>query len=285
MRTPTFIVIFSTALALMLVGMFASLLFAVGNISEYLRSRVRIHVYMERELGATQLADAKDSMALALSAIQSSNLFTYKLVSKEQAAEDFRKSAGEDFITFLGTNPLRDYYEISILGDANTPENLAQAKNLLSKVPGVFEVTYLQSLAQTLAKNIRTGAFILGGLALMLCLAAGALVSNTVSLQLFGKRFLVRSMQLVGARPWFVLRPFLRQAAVLSGLGGLFASFSLFLMYLLLTRSAPDAQDFLPMRTLAIVCGSVILAGLVLGVTTSYFTIKRYLRLPLDKLI
>jgi cell division transport system permease protein len=149
----------------------------------------------------------------------------------------------------------------------------------------VFEVTYLQSLAQTLAKNIRTGAFILGGLALMLCLAAGALVSNTVSLQLFGKRFLVRSMQLVGARPWFVLRPFLRQAAVLSGLGGLFASFSLFLMYLLLTRSAPDAQDFLPMRTLAIVCGSVILAGLVLGVTTSYFTIKRYLRLPLDKLI
>jgi cell division transport system permease protein len=224
-------------------------------------------------------------MVKALSNLEGAGQFTYTLVTKEAAAEDFRKSAGEDFVAFLGTNPLRDYYEISLEGDANTPENLDAASKILTKVPDVYEVNYLQSLAQSLSKNLRTGAGLLGGLALMLCLAAATLVSNTVSLQLFGKRFLVRSMQLVGAKPWFVLRPFLQQAALLSGLGGVLATVVLFGLYLLLTSSAPEAHTFLPIGSLAVVCGTIILAGLLLGVTTSFFTIKRYLRLPLDKLI
>ena len=125
----------------------------------------------------------------------------------------------------------------------------------------------------------------LGGIALLLCLAAAALVSNTVSLQLFGKRFLVRSMQLVGARPGFVLRPFLRQASILSGLAGLIASGVLLGLYLALERTVPDAREFLPLPTLGLVCLGIVVAGLTLGLATSFFTIRRYLRLPLDKLI
>jgi len=285
MRTPAFIVVFSTALALMLVGVFASLLLAAGNISSYLRSRVRLHAYMERSLSDQQLAAARDSMTLALKGIATPAEISYKLVTKDEAAEDFKKSSGEDFVTFLGNNPLRDYYEISLLGESNTPENLETARLRLAKVPGVFEVTYLQSLARSLAKNLRTGAYVLGGIALLLCLAAAALVSNTVSLQLFGKRFLVRSMQLVGARPGFVLRPFLRQASILSGISGVLASVILLALYLTLGRSVPDAQEFLPLPAFGAVCLGLVLAGLALGLTTSFFTIRRYLRLPLDKLI
>ncbi len=285
MKTPGFIVVFSTALALMLVGVFSSLLLAAGNISGYLRSRVLLHAYMDKDISAQQLAQAKDDIATALNGIAPAGQVSFNLVTRGQAAEDFKASSGEDFVAFLGSNPLRDYYEIGLLGDANTPENLELARKQIASVKGVFEVTYLRSLAQSLARNLQAGAFVLGGIALLLVLAASALVSNTVSLQLFSKRFLVRSMQLVGARPSFVLRPFVGNAARLSLISGALAIAVLLTLYYSLVRQVPDAAAFLPLPALGAVCVGILLLGLLLGMATSYLTIRRYLRLPLDKLI
>jgi cell division transport system permease protein len=284
MRTPGVIVVFSTALALLLLGLFGCVLVTATQVGTYLRGRILLHVYMAHDVSQQQLADAKTKMITQLSGLDQGT-FGFELITKEQAAADFRKSSGEDFVNFLGNNPLRDYYEVSLPQKANTPENLEKAKLLIQKIPNVFEVTYLQSLAQNLDKNIRTGALVLGSLALLLSLAASALVSNTISLQLFGKRFIVRSMQLVGARPWFVIRPFLQQAVWLTGLSGAFASGALFGLYFFLASSLPDFQQFLSLAQLAFISGCIILAGLALGIATSYLTIRRYLRLSLDKLI
>jgi len=284
MKTPSIIVIISSGLALLLLGLFVCVMVAAAQLGHYLQGRIKLHVYMQQELSPAQLAASQEQMQTKLAAIDPAGGMQFVFVSKEQAAIDFRKSTGEDFVAFLGTNPLRDYYEVTFSPQTNTPENLEKAKRALAQLPDVFEVTYLQSLAQSLAKNIQTGALVLAGMSILLGLAASALVSNTISLSLFSKRFLVRSMQLVGARPSFVLRPFVGQGAWLTGLGGLFASIILVGLYFFALQSVPELGQFLSLPYLSIICGCVILAGATLGAATSYLTLRRYLRLSLDKL-
>ena len=133
-------------------------------------------------------------------------------MSKEEGARQLLQSTGEDFRQFLGDNPLRDAYVLKIKPEYTDTMHLRQLNRSVAAQRGVFEVQYPQDLFASINNNLTRVSLVLLGFAAVLVLVVVILINNTIKLALFSQRFLIRSMQLVGATRLFIQQPFLRRA-------------------------------------------------------------------------
>jgi cell division transport system permease protein len=140
-------------------------------------------------------------------------------ISKEQAANEFANELGQDFVSFLGFNPLMGSFQVKLKEDFSNNEEIAKIEAELSLIPGINEVKYQRNAYDLAQKNIRNIGLTFVFLASVFALIAVVLIHNTVRLNLYAQRFLIKSMQLVGATPWFITKPFIWQS-VKNGLWG-----------------------------------------------------------------
>jgi cell division transport system permease protein len=191
---------------------------------------------------------------------------------------------GEDFVDFLGYNPLLHSIEVQFAARYADQENIAGLEQSLAVVPIVKEVYYQKSLVDVVNRNLKTITIIIVGFSIILCIISVVLVNTTIRLSIFARRLLIKSMQLVGATRNFIRKPFLIKG-ILNGLaGGLIAGTLLAGMFYFAHREIPTLFPLEDMKMIATVIGFVIMIGILISGMSTWLSLNKYLRRNRDEL-
>jgi cell division transport system permease protein len=278
---PYVSVVLSITLVLIFIGAFGCLLIYSKELERVVRENVKIQVYLKSQI--TEVERKKIEKVLAAKPYMVKNS-TLQFVSKEEAAKQFIEETGEDFKKFLGENPLRDAYLMNIDPAFHDKAKLVAVKTEVEKIPGVFEVYYIESLIESINQNVTKIGLIMIGLATLLLVTVILLINNTLRLALFSQRFLIRSMQLVGARHWFIQRPFLSRAALHGLVAGVLASLALVGLLAFANKHVTDLAVIQNTKRLLFLFGSLLLGGIIISVAGTFRAVHTYLKLSLDEL-
>ena len=201
-------VILSVSLVLFTLGMLGLVMLYAQKLSVQVKENIGFTIYLQddiKEVDVERLQKAIDISEYSLST-------TY--ISKDDAVELLKKDLGEDFMQYLDYNPLLASIEVKMKADYAHPDSLANIKAQLSKSSKIKEINYEESLVNMVQENIqRVGALMLA-FSLLLLVVAIALINNSIRLSIYSKRFLIKSMQLVGATQPFIRKPFVQKGVV-----------------------------------------------------------------------
>lgn len=280
---PYLSVVFSITLALFVLGLFLTILFYSKRLTEVLRENIEVQIYLKKNINETE--------RLQLQKVLSDKPYLAKhkedpliFVSKEEAASDFIQETGEDFIQFLGENPLRDAFALYIDAEFQENESLAAIKLEIERLPGVFEVVYAENLIGSIKRNIAKLAAILGGVLLLLLITVIVLINNTIKLALFSQRFLIRSMQLVGATAGFIHKPFLYRGLLHGLISGLIAFLALLGLQTYAGQKIPELSTLSQDEFVWVLLLVLVILGALIGFFSTYRSVRKYLRMSLDEL-
>lgn len=281
---PSASVILSITLALFVIGLFGLLLLHSNKLTELIKENIEIQVFLNKDISDNQRIQIQKTLSSKDYAAKKSDEIQISYISKEEAAEKFIKETGEDFSTFLGDNPLRDAYILKISPEYHENEKLKEIKSNLEQSNGIFEVVYVESLVDSINKNLTKIGLVLIGFAAFLLLAVVILINNTIKLALFSQRFLIRSMQLVGAKAQFIQKPFLLRAFFYGILGGIIASGALYGLMNFANTKIEDLITLQETTNIIILFGLLLLLGGLIGFSSTYSAINKYLKMSLDEL-
>jgi cell division transport system permease protein len=277
-------VLFSTTLSLFIVGLFGIILIQASSLTKMIRENIEIQVFLDKGLSQKQLTDIRKNLSERPFVLHTEDSVYLRFISDNEAAETFIENTGEDFTKFLEDNPLRDSYVFSVSEEFQSSEQLTLIAKELETQPGVFEVSYMTDLVDSINKNLFKVSLIMGGFILILIVTVIMLINNTIRLALFSQRFLIRSMQLVGATRGFIRKPFLIRAFLFGILAGILASAILFA---LLEYTKGNIEGFASLQNtelmLLLFAGLIISGGCLSGISTLR-SVNKYLNMSLDEL-
>lgn len=263
-------------------------LFLLGIIGFLLLNANRLSVFVKENLGFTVLIndDSREAEIMRLQKILNAAPYVRvaEYINKEQAADILKEELGEEFIDFLGYNPLLASIEVKLSAEWANPDSMALIEKQVMSFPEVKEVYYQRNLLEAINDNVKKISLILGMFSLLLLVIAIALINNTIRLSVYSKRFLIRTMQLVGATRNFIRKPFLFRS-LMHGLGG--ATIAIILLSAViygLSNELNGVIGFSNVYIISILFAFVILIGLVLTLFSTFFAVNKYLRLKTDEL-
>jgi cell division transport system permease protein len=282
---PTLLVVFSITLALMVVGLFGLLLLHAHKLSDVVRENLEVQVYLERNLPETELLRLQQDLGhLPAVAEKADGQPQVRFVSKEDGAQQLLQSTGEDYRQFLGDNPLRDAYVLKVRPDHTDTLQLHKLERTIQGFRGVFEVQYPQTLFTSINQNMTRLSLVLLGFAAVLLFVVVVLINNTIKLALFSQRFLIRSMQLVGATRFFIQRPFLNRATWQGLASGVLACLALMALLQYAYLEIEPLRLLRDDRLLAGLMLAVLVLGTGIGFLSSWRAVNKYLKMSLDDL-
>jgi len=263
-------------------------LFLLGIIGLLILNAQRLSTYVKENLGFTILVNdnSREAEVQRLQKILNASSYVREAVyvSKAEAAAIMEDELGEDFVDFLGYNPLLSSIEVKVFAEYANPDSMAVIENQVLNFPQVKEVYYQKNLLHAVNENIEKIAIILGGFAILLLVIAIALINNTIRLSVYSRRFLIKTMQLVGATRGFIRRPFLAKG-ILHGLAG--ATVAIVLLSALiygLTNEMEGMIGFDNFWLLGTLFAIVIVLGILITLVSTFFAVNKYLRLKADEL-
>jgi cell division transport system permease protein len=281
---PNAMIIMSLTAALFLIGFCGLLVIQSKKLVSIIRQNIEVRVFINKEVSKA----GQDSILSIIQArpfvLKSAETKAFKFVSKEEAAKEFIEGTKEDFATFLGENPLRDSYRVKIQEDYFEEAKLQQIKKELDQVKGVYEVVYQEDLADNINRNVTKIYIVLASFALVMLIIIVLLVNNTIKLAIYSQRFLIRSMQLVGATNGFIQKPYVLRGAIQGLVGGVVAAILLIGLQQLAVRNVEGLALLQEYDKIVILIVSVLGLGLAIGVASTYQSLARYLRMTLDDL-
>jgi cell division transport system permease protein len=280
---PFVSVVFSISLALFVLGLFGVFFLLTNNLTRFIQDNIEVQVYLNKNVTESEKIQLQKTLA-DKDYVAKKEGSQVVLISKEEAAKDFIKETGEDFTQFIGDNPLRDLIILKITPDYQSTEKLTQIKSELESIRGVFEVVYLDNLVESINKNLTKIGLVLIGFSAILLLVVVILINNTIKLALFSQRFLIRSMQLVGATAGFIQKPFLMRATFYGLLSAIIASAGLFVLLKYANSKIENLADLQRTDELLILFSSLLLVGMLVGFGSTYRAINKYLKMSLDEL-
>lgn len=281
---PYLSVVFSITLALFAIGVFGTLVIYSTELENVVRDNVKVQVYLKNQLSKEQTDKIERQLKAKNFVKEGGNEGAIQFVSKETAAKQFIKETGEDFKRFLGENPLRNAYLVKIDPAYHDKSSLIKIKAEIEKIPGVFQVYYVENVIDSINQNVAKIGLVLMGLVAILLVTVVLLINNTVRLALFSQRFIIRSMQLVGAKRWFIQRPFLFQAMWHGALAGLLSCALLYALVSFATTKIEDLALIQNTHRLYLLAGLLLITGIVVATISTYRAVGKYLRLSLDEL-
>lgn len=274
-------VVISITLALFALGLFGNLLMYSNQFGTIVRDNLNVKVYLKTTLTETQRNQLEQTLRTKSFVAQTETPITY--ISKDEAERALVKEIG-DFKQVLGENPLKDSYIIKIKAEMQDTTSLKKIKAELESMNGIMEATYEKHLFDAVNKNLLNVSLALLGISIVMMLITFLLVNNTLRIALFSQRFLVRSMQLVGAKRWFIQRPFLVRAAVYGLLSGVLASVLLWLLSDYAKGRITDLSMLHNEKQFMLLQISLLLTGMIVAVLSTFFAIRKYLNMSLDQL-
>ena len=270
--------IVSIALVLFAIGLAGLLVLHTKKLSDYVKENIGFTVYMNKnvkEADIVKLQKELDAHAYVRST---------EYISEEKAAENYQKELGVQFVQFIGYNPLHTSIEVHFKSEYSRAAFFEQVIEEVKKNPIVSEVTYQKSLIQEVNDNVRKISVLLLGFSVLLLIIAITLINNTIRLSVYSKRFLIKSMQLVGATESFIRGPFLRTSLLHGFISALLAIGLLIGVIYVSRQQIPEIISLQSIDLFLILFASVILTGFIISWISTYFAVRKYLRIKTDHL-
>ena len=268
----------SITLVLFMLGLLGLIILHSKKLSDYVKENIGFSVIMKdkiKEAGIIKLQKILDATEYVKST---------KYITKEEAAKEFTEELGEDFISFLGYNPLLPTIEVRFKAEYANNDSLTIIKEKILANNNVKEVFYQESLVDVVNKNVRKIGIIILGFSALLLIIAIALINNTIRLSVYSKRFIIRSMQLVGATRRFISKPFILMGIVHGIVGAFIAIILLSGIIYISQRELPELINLQDIDMFLSLFGIVILLGVLISWLSNYFAVRKYIRIKTDHL-
>ncbi|MBI3519654.1 MAG: cell division protein FtsX [Bacteroidetes bacterium] len=278
LKTSSVTVVISLALVLFMLGLLGLVVINAKKLSNHIKENVGFQVVLKDTTTSAELDILKQEI--------SSSAFTKQVdyISKDAAAKKLQKDLGEDFISFLGYNPLLSSLDVKLNSEYANVDSLAGFEKQIMQKHFVKEVIYHKDMIKQVndnAKVISLYILIFSGLLLVVAIA---LINNTIRLSIYAKRFLIRTMYLVGATQGFIRKPFIFKGIRQGVIAGLLAGFLLAGFLILSTNYIPDLLQLQDPNLLAALFAGIVLLGVLISGLSAALSVSRYLRLKTDDL-
>ena len=275
-----FMSLMSIALVLFLLGIFALLMMHAQKLSNHLKENIGFEVVMNSNVKEDNILKLQKELD-AMPAVKSTEYIT-----KEEAIRRLSKDLGEDFLQWLGNeeNPLLPSIDVRFNAAYANPDSINLIHAQLLKNNDIKEIYYHQSLVNLINQNVNRIGLVLMIASLVLLIIAITLIRNTIRLSIYSKRFLVRSMQLVGATPAYIRRPFIRSGIAQGFFGALIADAFLALLLYGLRQRLPELTFIQDYTIIIGIFAGILVLGILLGGLSTRSALRKYLNADVDQL-
>ncbi|MEO1011876.1 MAG: permease-like cell division protein FtsX [Bacteroidota bacterium] len=273
-----FSVVLSIALVLFLLGILGLLVLNTKKMADHFKEQITLSVFLKDVAKEVEVDQLQKSFAMA----EYTKSAIY--VSKEEAAEAHSAEIGENFMDFLGYNPLKNSIDVNLNADFVSPGQIEEIAAELGKKSYVEEVSYDEPLVDLLSENVqRIGFWILVTSAIFTFIAV-LLINSSIRLSIYSKRFIIKTMQMVGATKSFIRRPFIWTNMKLGMLGALLALLVLGGLLYYLNDRFPGLGLFEDIPMISALFAGVFVLGAFISFISTYFATQRFLNLRTDQL-
>ena len=273
-----FSVIISIALVLFLLGLLGMLVLNAKTISDNFKEQVVMTIYLSDSAKQVEVNQLEKSLVLA------DYVKTTKYVSKEDAASLMKDEYGEDFLDDVGYNPLQNSIDVHLKADFVTEQYLDSISNVTLNKKFVEEVRYDKDLVSIMNNNVKRISLWILVISALFTLIAVLLINSSIRLAVYSKRFIIKTMQMVGATKKFIRRPFVWQSVRLGIIGSLIALLGMAVVFYYLNNTFPEIE----LLNNPILVGSLFIGVFLLGILitwiSTFFATQRYLNLKTDHL-
>ncbi|MEN2719665.1 permease-like cell division protein FtsX [Capnocytophaga sputigena] len=276
--TSYFSVIVSITLVLFLLGFFGFLVFSTKKLANHFKEQVTVTILIKDEAKSADIAQLQKTLSVA------SFVKSLQFISKDKAAETFSKDIGEDFVSFIGTNPLQNVIDLSLKAEYAEPDRMTEIKRELEQNSFVSEVVYDQSLVALIHENVNRIGLITLVFSALFTFVSVLLINASIRLSIYSKRFIIKTMQLVGATRSFIRRPFIRTNVRLGILSAFLAILLFYGALLAIVKSYPEFSILLDNTILCIVFIGILAMGILISWLSTYFATQRFLNLNTNDL-
>jgi cell division transport system permease protein len=270
--------IVSLSLVLFMLGLLGIIILNTRQLSNNVKENIGFQVILNENV---KEVDVK-KMQKTLDA--SDYVKSTEFVTKEEAAARLQKDLGEDFIDFLGFNPLLSSINVHLKAEYANADSLAWIEKDMLDTQLVKEVIYQKSLVEMINENVQKISLVILGFSSLLMIIALALINNTIRLSIYSKRFIIKTMQLVGATQGFIRRPFVLNGIKHGVYGAIIAIIMLIGVLYVAQRQLPELAELQDQNMLATLFGIVIILGIVISWISTSMAVRKYLRLKSDEL-
>jgi len=278
LRSSYLTLVISVSLVLFLLGILGLVLINAKELSDYFRESLSFSVMLSDE------AKEADIRMLQKDLDAKPYVKSTEYVSKDAAAVKMKEDLGEDFISFLGDNPLPPSIDVYLYAGYTSPDSVAKIEKYILSYPFVKEVYYQESLLFLINKNVQKISLFLLVLASFLFLIAVTIINNTIRLSIYSKRFLIRTMQLVGATRSFIRKPFLIRSIYHGLIASLIAMTLLLGLLYLIEREFFMMFSYESTKLLLLLGVLILMTGILINIISTFFSVNRFLSISEDKL-
>jgi cell division transport system permease protein len=270
--------VFGIAMVLSMVGLLGLILVEANNLSNYVKENIVLNIYVDDAAHETDVLQLQKQIEANPMVRQA------QYVSKELAARNLQKDLGEDFVKFLGYNPLSQSIDVYLKAEYANNADIDKFKSQLLKNPMVKEVKYQKSLVGQMNENITTISLVILVFAAIFVVLSVALINNTIRLAIYSQRFLIKSMQLVGATKGFIRKPFLLYGIWHGILGALIAILILMGTLSLAYKEVPDLVILRNYTEFGAIFVFLVGLGIFISGFSTYLAVDKFLRLKIYNL-
>lgn len=270
--------IVSITLVLFMLGLLGLILLNSKKLGDHVRENIGFSIIMNQGVKEARIMELKKNL-------DASDFVKYtEYITPEEAAEELQEELGEDFIGFLGFNPLLPSIDLRLNAQYANIDSLKVIESHLLENADIKEVYYQESLVEMINKNVRRISFFIIVFSFLLLIIAIALINNTIRLSVYSKRFLIRSMQLVGATKSFIRMPFILTGILHGLLAALLASSALVGILYFLLQQIPELVNINDFKLIAVLFAFVVLTGVLITWLSNLSAVNKYLKAKPDEL-
>lgn len=278
LRSSYFSVVISIALVLFMVGFLGLVLLKSSQVANHFKEEIVITLFLKNETSKEQIKNLRNSLK------KEEFVSNIVFIDKEEAAKFYAEDLGEDFIAYLGTNPLKNSIDIYLKPDFVTPLKMDQISKRFEKNSFVFEVSYDKTLVTFLTQNIQKVSFWLFIISSFFGLIALILINSSIRLSIYSKRFNIKTMQMVGATKRFIRKPFLWRSVKLGFLGALISFLGLGIVIYYIDKKIPTLELLSDYSVMIYVSSGIVIVAFIISWLSTFFATQRFLNLQTEEL-
>lgn len=272
-RTNYVSTIISISLVLFMLGVLGIILLNAKKISDHVKENIGFSLYLKEGLSENDISHLQQ----VLEAKEYTNRIEY--INKEEAAEIMKKELGEDFVEFLDFNPLSGSVDLYLNATYAEEGSAKLIEAELKRLPAVKMVDYQMDLIAAVNKNVKKIGLVLLGFSVLLLIVVIALINNTIRLAIYSKRFLIKTMQLVGATGVFIRRPFVARGVLNGFISGVIAIVLLSGVMYSIKSNLPEFFELQNFNLYGILFGLVVLLGILISWVSTSLAVSKFLRM------
>src|SRR3984893_12983552 len=270
--------IIGVAFVLLILGVLGWLLINANKLGEHFKESIEVRVYLRENI------TSNDSSALVQYIARQPYVRTYEFVTKEQARHKFMEDGNQDWTGVLENNPLPASVNFRIKSEYAQADSLKKIQGDLLQNIAVSDVQYPQSLVANLNNIIKKISLVMLVIAIVICILVIVLIDNTIRLAMFSNRFIIKTMQMVGATRWFIAKPMDGRAIVNRAISGLIAIAGILAFVFFAERWLPEIKALRDFTLLGVMFAAIVLIGIGISLASTHRSVIKYLRMKLDDL-